>query len=485
MLVVISDLHLGDRSATVNIPPRAFALFLDHVLDLAEHAGAKEVTLLFLGDIFDLLRTEYWFYPPPGARSLGDPAHVPAPGAGDPFPFPLAHRPWGDPRVLDDGSPQVLTPECQARALEITERIAEVCKPQLDILSGRSRDLAEIEDTALRARVSQKLSDRRGITFRRYYLPGNHDRLARVLDPVHAAICAALGAEPAPEDPTGLVNVQELRVIARHGHEWDGWNFDARGAGKLDPAAAEFRLTPVGDVITTEALARLPYRVWQELQAKFPGEAWIDAVYEHLCGVEDVRPLGAVLRWVASAGGRVHRIAFTDPARQLGAVLEVVDKVAPELVRDMLRLPYTRAWLRRRRWFRAGWLEAMRLRGIGLALRLFTPTQLGPLLEWGPVARWLAAPDESLALRAAEMLAAHPADYAVCGHTHDFRHVPLCDPPAGGAVQVYFNSGTWRPRTYETLDRSGFRSVKEMTYLVFHAGKRPAAYETWNGVMLK
>lgn len=483
MLVVISDLHLGDRSATVNIRPRAFALFLDHVLDLAEHAGAKEVTLLFLGDIFDLLRTEYWFYPAPGVAPLGDPAQVPAPGAGDPF--PLEHRPWGNPQVLVDGSAQALTPECQARALQITQRIAEVCKPQLDILSGRSRDLAGVDDEALRSRVSRKLSDPRGITFKRYYLPGNHDRLARVLDPVNAAICAALGAEPAPQGPTGLVNLTDLRFIARHGHEWDGWNFEARGSGQRDPGDAEFRLTPLGDVITTEALARLPYRVWQELQGRFPGEAWIDAVYEHLCGVEDVRPLGAVLRWVASAGAHVHRVAFTDPVRQVGAVLDAVDKVAPDLVRDMIRLPYTRAWLKRRRWFRAGWQKAMQLRLLGLALRLFTPTQLAPLLEWGPVARWLARPDDSLKLRAAEMLAAHPADYAVCGHTHEFQHVPLRDPPRGGAVQVYFNSGTWRPRTYETLDRSGFRSVKEMTYLVFHAGKRSAAYETWNGVMLK
>ena len=71
MLVVISDLHLNDGSAAPeNISAKAFAIWMAEVLSLAKHNKAQELVFLYLGDMVDLLRTEYWFLSE-GRRPLG------------------------------------------------------------------------------------------------------------------------------------------------------------------------------------------------------------------------------------------------------------------------------------------------------------------------------------------------------------------------------------------------------------------------------
>lgn len=62
MIVFISDLHFVDETAGKhNIPASAFENFLANVEVHADKAKAKELKIAFLGDIFDILRTEEWF----------------------------------------------------------------------------------------------------------------------------------------------------------------------------------------------------------------------------------------------------------------------------------------------------------------------------------------------------------------------------------------------------------------------------------------
>lgn len=491
MLVIISDLHFGDGSATGNIKPRAFELFYDHVLDLARHAGKTELTLLFLGDVFDLLRTEHWFYPEPGAGSL--PGSQPPPqGVADPFPPEL--RPWGARGTLPDGT---LGPECEARALQIADAILSACAPQLAILRGepppRAAEGVSGPADGLRDRVASGLA---AVKVTRLYLPGNHDRLARVSAPLGEKLRAALGAEPAPEVEPGLLrlSVDGVTIVARHGHELDDWNFEPAEIGTPAPTAKDFRATPLGDVITTELLARLPYLVRQELVAAEssrapapPGQPapvprWIEDVYEHLKGIEDVRPLGAVVRWVVRSGRHLQRLGFPLPSHAASDARDAIDKIARHLVLALLRMEFTGAWRARRRLGRPGSWSVFLLRLLGVACRL-VPLEVAEAVLGARWVAWLVerAGDGKQVAHARRLLEGG-GTYAVLGHTHDFRHVALHDPAAAPA-QVYLNSGTWRPRVYETRDRSGFRRVKEMTYLVFHGGAR-ARYETWNGVKL-
>ncbi len=60
MLVFISDLHLTDGSSGETINSGAFKKFAYYLKDMADNSGAKEVEVVLLGDIFDVIRSEQW-----------------------------------------------------------------------------------------------------------------------------------------------------------------------------------------------------------------------------------------------------------------------------------------------------------------------------------------------------------------------------------------------------------------------------------------
>src|SRR5947209_20610154 len=68
MLVFISDLHFRDKKSR-SIPPVALERFLKYdLMTLIEDARAEELILVFLGDIFDVNRSETWFNDLRGVR---------------------------------------------------------------------------------------------------------------------------------------------------------------------------------------------------------------------------------------------------------------------------------------------------------------------------------------------------------------------------------------------------------------------------------
>jgi hypothetical protein len=62
MLAILSDLHLCDATASDNVNPDAFEkILLTALIGNAVPRGAKEIRLVLLGDIYDLVRTSQWF----------------------------------------------------------------------------------------------------------------------------------------------------------------------------------------------------------------------------------------------------------------------------------------------------------------------------------------------------------------------------------------------------------------------------------------
>ncbi len=62
MLAIVSDLHLCDGTAyEQNVTEGSFALLQNDIYDLARRYGARRLDIIFLGDVFDLLRTNAWF----------------------------------------------------------------------------------------------------------------------------------------------------------------------------------------------------------------------------------------------------------------------------------------------------------------------------------------------------------------------------------------------------------------------------------------
>lgn len=80
MLVIISDLHLTDGSSGQTIQEGAFRIFRERFRDLVYDASKrtgdryeplKEVDLILLGDILDIIRSDRWCHADPSVRPWG------------------------------------------------------------------------------------------------------------------------------------------------------------------------------------------------------------------------------------------------------------------------------------------------------------------------------------------------------------------------------------------------------------------------------
>lgn len=484
MLVVISDIHLSDGTASAHhVDPRAFRLLLTEIYRRAADClpeGDEErrrIDIALLGDVFDLLRTERWFEDEGGA-------------------VPLRERPWSAAAALDGAPPGEAA---LGRARAITARIISENDAALRLLRGEGLE-------ALLPPATQ---------VRRLYLPGNHDRLFLHDAGIRAQILGALGAQGASDGGEGhhphRIEMPRYGLLARHGHEWDPWNFELgprdplpllRGAPEF-PAEAYLR-APIGDPITAELVARLPYELRRRLREHpgFSGSEALDHVYRRLQLIEDVRPLLSSLQWVFYEADRLGAVLDEAQAQALG---EALSDTLFCLADDFLRLDFYRAW--RERHDRLGldlsdgldlMLRAVRqlprldLRDVGRALSVIEPLgrRLAELGAGGdPLLR--GAGREAL-----DVLGGRGQRFVVYGHTHEPAQAGL---RRGHAADLYLNSGTWRERQYATQDGRGFVGWQHFSYLVFYdederpfgapptreAPRRGPAYEWWMGTRSK
>lgn len=171
MIVFVSDLHLEDsvERATVDT-----ARLLRHLTSIAEDAHRQKVnslTIVLLGDIFDLLRSKLWFRD--------------------------KVRPWE---------------RCESKHVDtVTEIVERVIAANGTFFQG------------LRTLVSKFGKD----FVKLLYIPGNHDR------PINTEMGARgrdllLRQLPLPTVSNGLFPEQlleeEHELLALHGHEWDSLN---------------------------------------------------------------------------------------------------------------------------------------------------------------------------------------------------------------------------------------------------------------------
>ncbi len=470
MLVVISDLHFVDGTAGAhNVACEAFLAWMQDVLILAEDKGATGLDILFLGDIFDLIRTEKWFEVAP------------------------EHRPWGDPAINE--RPTSLRPECREHALAILEAIATEVKPHLEILTGRH--------SAIAPRIAA-FEQRTGKPVRRLFVPGNHDRLYCVDERVRARTRELLGLYDG--EVVGLsehlYRSTEYALVARHGHEFDVWNFEGFRKDQNHFVFDEnaYQKVPIGDCITTELVVKLPKRVGELLRGHVrPLVA--EGVYQHLQNIENVRPVTAAIPWIwheAGAIGDSDYVPGTGEAWQddeRNHVIEAVTEAAGEVAREFTELPFVTHWLKERDGW--GWDEADELQALAGLLKLGVGMrELSSLMKTYDGFQRFAASHTDPQREAAFLepgLETPDYHYVAYGHTHEFEQAAL--KVVDGHEKVYLNSGTWRSRYFLADNREDFVEWKEMTYLVFFGVEEDlAGYEgqykghsmlTWKGTMLK
>ena len=428
MLIFLSDLHFVDGSAGEhNVPVDAFKIFFEDIAGTANwliKKGKKveEIKIVFLGDVFDLLRTEKWFA------------------------FPVDERPWGDSEA-----------KIEAHANTIFDAIIRKNQDTFGLLKG-------------------ELKDEFGLPVEpdRIYVPGNHDRMCNKYKSLRDKVCQWLGI-PSRATPFDHYFLDiDHGVFALHGHEYDKFNYEGGTSYQYE----DYMRVPIGDPITTELVARLPWKIMRKSGIKRLPKTQRDALDRNLKEIENVRPFSATLEWL------LYQV------KKNLSLKEIIEDAVDEIIKEFNKLRFVKKWYEHHDKWYDFWDEADKIQSALFLLerfKVFPSEELMPLLE--KVKNRFAKDD---LFEAAPREYSHLDSrirYVVYGHTHVPVQVPLeiIEGPAGSRCHVYLNTGTWRTRYHKCKEGLGFIGWKNLTYLVFYRREERKldfpTFETWTGTL--
>ena len=428
MLVFISDLHFIDETAGGhNIEAQAFKGAFEDIGTICDKP--REVRIVFLGDIFDLLRTTYWLE------------------------VPEAERPWGD---IGSNWKTV-----EAHANDIMDKILKKNSATFGIFQNLN-DVCHLQGE-----------------IDRIYIPGNHDRLCNIFDSLRNKVRTSLGMPPgtAPFEHSydDLKHNNWYGVFARHGHEFDQWNYE----GTTNYTNADYDQVPIGDPITTELVAALPYTIMSYVRQMTPPlpAGQLTALERNLQEIDNVRPFSAVLQWL------FYQVQ-ENPDLQ-----NEINQAVREIAQNFNNLEMVKRWYRRHRTLNPFASDSSDM--LQAAIEMFKRFNVGAAEDLVTVFNRIFGSsdqiqpgklDEALIKAAQDFLTNTSAyRYVAMGHTHNALEVPI-GVTTSDMDQVYFNTGTWRKR-YTQGRSSGFIGTKYLTYTVFYAPDENAdqSFETWTG----
>jgi len=420
MLVAISDLHITDERTAINVPQGAFDILEHEIIANASDRKAREIHLVLLGDIFDLVRTDYWH------RKASDGT------------LPVAKRPWNGKLSPSTG----MNPDPG-----VEQQFGDILA---DILSkDGAQSLLEMIQHLHAA----------GLPFRVTYVIGNHDRVLHNFPSLQAAIRAAmpgvsLAFAPSIRDP-------RYGLIARHGHEWDpnchGWTFHnevlerGRPTGQFDDAT--YKVMAIGEVVTAELMSGIVFRFAETAGTSPPASA----VVTRLKDLNNLRPILNVFQWLDWFAGNEARKFYPLLHSALKQSLDGVVESALARRWDELKghiLPGTGDLIDH--------LEDIRRYAIGRNMdefrgRVHAALPVINLVSGGEKDRYLEGAIKEM--RQEE----DPAfQFILYGHTHVARQEYL-NGELDGRGRLYVNTGTYLPLITLARDGRTFGSAKQMT----------------------
>jgi UDP-2,3-diacylglucosamine pyrophosphatase LpxH len=244
MLVLLSDVHLTDKSSGKTIGPKAFRKFTESIEDMASSPDAKinNIEVVFLGDILDVIRCDNWL----ASTKI---------------------RPWSEPDDKDG----------KGENLEnyTNNIVTEICNKNTDTKKYLSDFKAKMK--------------KKGIKVKYEYIIGNHDWLINRYPETRIMAAKFLcmdkpGRYKEHNFPTEQF-WKDYKLFARHGDIYDPFNFeDARDASSL------------GDAIVIELLNKFPHSVENAI-GKNENPTLISLIRE----IDNVRPLVDVPIWIMGA----------------------------------------------------------------------------------------------------------------------------------------------------------------------------------------
>ncbi|RSD25430.1 hypothetical protein [Mesobacillus subterraneus] len=454
MIILISDLHLMDGTAGRHHVESE--LFRDTFIELARQANAAlnhlntddmSIKIVLLGDIFDVIRTERWFQEKVGSEIIE---------------VPLSDRPWGN----------TANKKTEAVAYDILSNIMKENKEIISILSGR-----EWKELGFPKRPEI------------VYIPGNHDRLCSVYPALRKRVINELNLQGLSSKndqfPTYFLDEQH-GVFARHGHEWDPFNFEGDHKN-----LKSYMQTPIGDVIAAEIASKLPIVVGKRLRELSLSEKDINQICNNFRNLFDVRPISAIIPWLSYQVKRYEE--FGD------LVQDAINSAFRQVGEEFMEIPFVKEWIKKHDRFWHPLDNGDKVQLIGTLLRTFDISnsvwKLQLFDKWDTVkefvheSKYLAGAKEDL-----EYLP-EKYQYVLYGHTHDpYKKTIGIVKEKNRAKQkerVYLNTGTWRPKYHQALKENGFSKWNNLTYtIIYKPGEMFAGtpvktplFELWTGTI--
>jgi UDP-2,3-diacylglucosamine pyrophosphatase LpxH len=421
MLVVISDLHFVDGTAgEQDVPWQAFEnVFLSDIAELAEHNNAKEIKLLLLGDVIDLLRTRKWLE------------------------TDTEDRPWGKNGLKDikEFDPQKGS-KTEKHCCWILEGIIERNKKTFQLLRGFKKTFEYYFNDKDKVQI--------------IYVPGNHDRLVNFYPSIRDTVTKVLGLTINDKTVNGFpgnnwrfrnaFEDKEYGVFARHGHEFDELNYESRDKDSLE---GHYQV-PIGDVVTTEfavRIADLLLPVVEELPTSDK-----DEMKQFIYGIDNIRP------WTSIPGYLLTKF------KKYREMRKPVACALCKTFKNVLKIRFARRWF-----------LSHPLRVISDLCHCVIGALRPTFLVTSSKDLYAKAANKDYA----EKKETFP--FVLYGHTHSENQVPINHDK--GIDSFYINTGTWRSRIEPTLDQEEYVSLKTMTYTIFYAAdERPSkCFDIWTG----
>jgi len=452
MLVIISDLHLGDGTTADSIAPSAFQLFASRLREAAYFASIRrdgkyrpieQLDIVLLGDILDPLHSTLWLDTQPGAANFA--------------------RPWSE----------FTGPHFASKLAQTTQAIIDVNKEPFDIL----RRCANGETILLppanqRGEPDEDSKERIPLKAHLHYMVGNHDWYyhleGSIFDNIRKNIITTLGLSNPfnlfPHESKEYPSLDEIlnsyKVFVRHGDCFDNFNFNrekGRDHGTL------------GDVFAMEVLNRYPVEVQKRYGNELP-----KGIIDGLRRLTNVRPALATPLWIS---GQIKRHAGND-------ALEVkLKEVWDDICDEFLQLPVVRE---EDKAFKFDMVDALQV-----AIKITKGTSFGTIND---IVAWvrskLSEGERSFAEQALQEPAFlnNTARFIVYGHTHQHEIIALDSDgePPNQNNQIYINSGTWHSYFDLAIKDPGqqkFVPHQTLTYLTFYKDdeREGRLFETWSG----
>jgi UDP-2,3-diacylglucosamine pyrophosphatase LpxH len=446
MLVVISDLHFEEEAQDTianpaasntltferNLPASAFAQVIANLAGEASRNKAKRLDFVLAGDIFDLHRTQLWF--DPGA-------------AGEPV------RPYESCSQVTPGS------ALELKVLEILSAIAAEPRVQESLAVFR-----RLVNNKYLENPYDPTSERDfPVAVTLHYFPGNHDRLVNATANTRQKVRDLLGLAPTadPFTHTFIPPNNDPRVLVRHGHEYDLYNFPTDYHNQSLPVKlpdSDYDSPTFGDFITVDVACRLPYRFRQVHgdDLNILQDAALGSIYLKLLEFDDLRPQSALLDFL---------LDIPDSTLSQEKIWDIILPVAQKVLDDIHDDPFFWSWLQRfDKPFQPDVMDV--LEGF---LRLKSWRLGFPLTMAKFLSRQISGQkNESAQFAARErVIIDGTVRFVIAGHTHEPQVAYL---GADRQVEQYFvDTGTWRNRLLAQSDQTAFGRVKALTYVVVYA----------------